>query len=81
MNLIEINYNKIKYFIRKFPRIWRLSLFIGKNKTKRNSGRSMLNQLKEVLCICVSSQEFRDSIKEGPETNVYDMLLSYWRTF
>ena len=29
----------------------------------------MLNQSKEVLCICVSFQESRDSIKEEPETN------------
>ena len=56
-------------------------LFIGKNKTKRNTGRSMLNQSKEVLCICVSFQEFRDSVKEKPETNANNMFLSYWRTF
>ena len=31
----------------------------------------MLNQSKEVLCICVSFQESRDSIKEGPQTNIY----------
>ena len=31
----------------------------------------MLNQSKEVLYICVSFQESRDSIKEGPRTNVY----------
>ena len=37
----------------------------------------MLNQLKEVLCICVSFQESGDSVKEEPETNVYDMFLSY----
>ena len=41
----------------------------------------MLNQSKEVLCICVSFQESRISIKGEPETNVYDMFLSYWRTF
>ena len=35
----------------------------------------MLNQLEEVFCICVSFQEFRDSIKEEPETNVYGMFL------
>ena len=35
----------------------------------------MLNQSKEVLCIYVSFQESRDSIKEEPETNVYDMFL------
>ena len=37
----------------------------------------MLNQSKEVLYICVSFQESRDSIKKEPETNVYDMFLSY----
>ena len=31
----------------------------------------MLNQSKEVLCICVLFQESQDSIKEEPETNVY----------
>ena len=31
----------------------------------------MLNQSKEVLCICVSFEEFRDAIKEEPETNVH----------
>ena len=41
----------------------------------------MLNQPKEVLCICVSFQESRDSIKEEPEMKVYDMFLSYCRTF
>ena len=45
--------------------------------SRRNSGRSMLNQSKEVLCICVSFQEYRDSIKEEPENNVYDMFLLY----
>ena len=55
--------------------------FIGENKTKRNGGRSMLNQSKGVLCICVSSQEFRDSIKEELETNINDMFLLYWTTF
>ena len=34
----------------------------------------MLNQWKEMLCICVSFQEFRDSVKEEPETNVYYMF-------
>ena len=36
----------------------------------------MLNQSKEVLCICVSFQESRDLVKEEPETNVYDIFLS-----
>ena len=49
MNLVEITYTKIKYIMRKFPRIGRLSFFIGESKTKRKSGRSMLNQSKEVL--------------------------------
>ena len=37
----------------------------------------MLNQSKEVLCICVSFQESQDSMQEEPETNVHDMFLSY----
>ena len=35
----------------------------------------MLNQSKEVLRICVSFQESRDSIKKAPETNVYLHVL------
>ena len=31
----------------------------------------MLNQSKEVFCICVSFQDSLDSVKEEPETNVY----------
>ena len=58
----------------KFPRIRQLSFFISENKTKRNSAKSMLNQWKEVRCICVSFQESRDSIKEKPEMDVYYML-------
>ena len=46
-----------------------LSFFIGENKVKGNTGRSMLNQSKEVLCICFLFQESRDSIQEEPETN------------
>ena len=80
MNLTEITYVKIKYIIGKFPRI-RRTFFISENKTKTNGGRSMLNQSKDVLCICVSFENSRDSIKEKPVTNVYDMFLSYWRTF
>ena len=41
----------------------------------------MLNQSKEVLCICVSFQESRDSIKKEAEKNVYAMFLSYSGTF
>ena len=41
----------------------------------RNSGRSMLNQSTEVLRICVSFQESRDSIKEEPENKVYDVFI------
>ena len=41
----------------------------------------MLNQSEEMLCICVSFQEFRDSVKEEPETNINDMFLSHWTTF
>ena len=81
INLIEITYTKVKYIIQTFLIIRRFSFFIGENNTKRNSGTSMLNQQKEVLCICVSFQESRDSIKEEPETNVYNKFLSYWRIF
>ena len=41
----------------------------------------MSNQLKKVLCTDVSFQESWDLMKEEPETNVYDMFLSYWRRF
>ena len=34
----------------------------------------MLNQLKEMLCICVLFQESRDSTKEEPEANVCDIF-------
>ena len=54
-----------------FQRIRRLSLKTEREPSRRNSGRSMLNQSKEVLCICVSFQESQDSIKEEPETKVY----------
>ena len=76
MNLIEITYTKIKYIIRKFPRKGDSLFLIDENKTKRNSGRSMLNQSKEVLCICVLSQESQDSV-----TNVYDMEQTQERMF
>ena len=80
--LSKITYTKIKYIIRKFPRIKRLSFLQVKTKRKpshRNSGRSILNQSKKVLCICVSFQESRDSIKKEPERNIYYVFLSYWR--
>ena len=35
----------------------------------------MLNQSKEVLCICVWLQESQDSVKEETEMNTYDMFL------
>ena len=54
-----------------FQRIRRLSLKTEREPSRRNSGRSMLNQSKEVLCICVLFEESQDSIKEKPETNVY----------
>ena len=62
MNLIEI--------------IRHVSFLLAKTKRKascRNSGRSMLNQSKVVLRICVSFQESLDSIKEEPAMNVYDV--------
>ena len=84
MNLIEITYSKLSILYKIF-REWGDSLFLQAktklNASRRNSGRSMLNQLKEVLCICVSFQESRDSRKEEQETNVHDMFLLYWRTF
>ena len=79
MNLIEITYTKLNMLYENV-REQCDSLFLqAKTKQKssrRNSGRSMLNESKEVLCICVSFQESRDSIKEEPEMNVYDMFLS-----
>ena len=41
----------------------------------------MLNQSKEMLCSYDSFQESRDSVNEQPETNVYEMFLSYWGRF
>ena len=35
----------------------------------------MLSQTKDVFCICVSFQEFEDSIKEEPEANVYLLVF------
>ena len=82
MNFTETTYTKIKYIMRRFLRIRRLSFFVqAKTKRKpsrRNSGRFMLNLSKEWLCIYISFQESRDSIKEEPKTKVYDMFLSYW---
>ena len=82
MNFTETTYTKIKYIMRKFLRIRRLSFFV-QTKTKRkpsrrNSGRFMLNLSKEWLCIYISFQESRDSTKEEPKIKVYDMFLSYW---
>ena len=60
MNLTGITYTKIKYILLKFPKLRRLFFLQVKKKRKpsrRNSGRSMLNHSKEVLCICVSFQE------------------------
>ena len=54
-----------------FQRIRRLSLKTEREPSRRNSGRSMLNQSKEVLCISVSFQESRDSIKEELETYMF----------
>ena len=54
-----------------FQRIRRLSLKTEREPSRRNSGRSMLKQSKEVLCICVSFQESRDSIKEELETYMF----------
>ena len=39
--------------------------------SRRNSGRTILNQSNETLCTCVSFQETRDSRKEEPEANIY----------
>ena len=73
-NLIEINCTKIYENKTAF-------FFYNRKQNEKNSGRSMLNQSQEVLYICISFQESRDSIKHDPETKVYGMLLSYWRTF
>ena len=71
----------MSFIIQTFFRIRRFLYFIGENKTKTiMHGRLMSNQLKKVLCT-VSFQESRDLMKEKPETNVYDMFLSYWRRF
>ena len=35
----------------------------------------MLNQSKDVLCICAWFQESWDTIKEEPETNFYDVFI------
>ena len=72
----------MSFIIQTFFRIRRFSYFIGENKTKTiTHGRLMSNQLKKVLCTDVSFQESRDLMKEEPETNVYDMFLSYWSRF
>ena len=46
----------------------------NENSHAKNRGRSMLNQSNKVLCICVSLQESRESIKEEPEMNIYDIF-------
>ena len=72
----------MSFIIQTFFRIRRFSYFIEENKTKTiTHGRLMSNQLKKVLCTDISFQESRDLMKEEPETNVYDMFLSYWRRF
>ena len=85
MDLAEITYMKVKCITRKLPRIMRLCFLYrqkqNEKNSRRNHGKSMLNQSKEVLYICVSFQESQDSIEEKPETNVYDIFLSYWRRF
>ena len=72
----------MNYIIRKVLRIKPLSFLFLLAKTKqkpqrRNSGSSMLNQPKEVLCICVRFQGSQDSIKEEPEKNVYMFLSNF----
>ena len=62
MNLSEITYTKIKYLIKKCLRIRWLCFLYAKpkrNLSLRNSGRSILNQSKEVLCICFVSRILR----------------------
>ena len=49
--------------------------FYRRKHLTQNSGRFMLNQSKEVFCICVWCQESRDSIKKEPEPNVYEVYL------
>ena len=41
----------------------------------------MLNQLKEVLCFSVAFQGSRDTIKEEPKVNIYDMFISHGNIF
>ena len=70
MNLTEITYTKLSLLYKNFRESGG-SLFL-QVKTKRKasrrcSRRSMLNQSKEVLRICVSFQESRESIKKEPK--------------
>ena len=74
MNSTEIIYRKMKSVIQNVREKGGSLCLQVKTKQKqslRNSGRSMLNQPKEVLCICVPFQESRDTIKEQPETSIY----------
>ena len=59
--LYEISQNKSALFY-----MWK-----QRKPSRRNSGRTILNQSKEMLCTCVSFQQTRDSRKEEPEANVY----------
>ena len=49
--------------------------FIGKKKKEKNSGRSILNQSKEGLCICVS---FQDSIKGEKKNQKQTFVISFY---
>ena len=69
----ELTANEVYYT--KISEI-KAALFFYRQK-QNEKPRSMLNQSKEVLCICVSFQESGDLIKEKPEVNVYDMFLSH----
>ena len=64
MNGSELTYTKINYIIQTFWRIRRLSPFLylktKRKPSRRYSGRSVLNQSKEVLWICVAFQGSRD---------------------
>ena len=52
--------------------------FISKKKRKKNSGRSLLNQSKEGLCICVSFQESQDSIKEEKKNQKQTFVIFFY---
>ena len=72
MNLTERTFTKIKYIIRKSPK---------RKLSRRNDGRSMLCQSKEVFCICVLFQESRGSVNEKPKANVYTCFYHIGRDF